>query len=304
MQPNVKEALNEAVGKMSGIKPATLKPALKHMQKMLQALKQKPEEEKNRRFRMDNIVIKKFVLDIQGGADLMKAVGFSVREIGSGAKKPQYLEIEASEVRQPTVEAAVDMLEKKLKELDTPAAAPKPSGPRQLCAGGCGFFGDEQTEGYCSQCHRKKLVGTKPPASAASAASEAKSGATGKPCTKGCGFYGLEKFRGMCSGCWGKEQKAARHWKRRLRIAFIKVRAVHRFRKGNKQPQVDRKRCFKCNKKVGILGIDCRCGNVFCGLHRYPQEHGCLFDHRAVHMDKLRRENQLIASKKLDKIDD
>jgi len=226
-----------------------------------------------------------------------------VREIGTGPKKPQYLDIEPSEIRPQTVDAAVAMLEEKIKQLEEPAAAaaPKPSGPRHLCVAGCGFYGDEQTEGYCSQCFKRKLVGAKP---ASTESKESKGGATGRPCPKNCGFYGLEKFRGLCSMCWQQEQKALRHWKRRLRIALIKVRAVVRFKKGNKQPQVDRKRCFKCNKKVGILGIDCRCGNVFCGLHRYPQEHNCPFDHRAIHMDKLRRENQLIAGKKLDKIDD
>lgn len=37
-------------------------------------------------------------------------------------------------------------------------------------------------------------------------------------------------------------------------------------------------RCAQCNKKVGFTGIECRCSLVFCGLHRYPEQHSCTFD--------------------------
>lgn len=32
-------------------------------------------------------------------------------------------------------------------------------------------------------------------------------------------------------------------------------------------------RCFACNKKVGITGFECRCRYIFCGIHRYAEEH-------------------------------
>ena len=28
-------------------------------------------------------------------------------------------------------------------------------------------------------------------------------------------------------------------------------------------------RCLKCNKKVGLTGFPCRCGGLYCSLHRY-----------------------------------
>ena len=36
------------------------------------------------------------------------------------------------------------------------------------------------------------------------------------------------------------------------------------------KPAVDRKRCFDCKKKVGLLGVECKCGFVFCNKHRLP----------------------------------
>ena len=35
--------------------------------------------------------------------------------------------------------------------------------------------------------------------------------------------------------------------------------------------QADRKRCFNCKKKVGLLGIECKCGFVYCNTHRLPE---------------------------------
>jgi predicted nucleic acid binding AN1-type Zn finger protein len=40
-------------------------------------------------------------------------------------------------------------------------------------------------------------------------------------------------------------------------------------------------RCHSCNKKVGLTGIECRCGSVYCGQHRYPEQHNCTFDFKA-----------------------
>ena len=37
-----------------------------------------------------------------------------------------------------------------------------------------------------------------------------------------------------------------------------------------KKEQTDRKRCFCCRKKVGLLGIECKCGFVYCNGHRLP----------------------------------
>jgi len=40
-----------------------------------------------------------------------------------------------------------------------------------------------------------------------------------------------------------------------------------------------KRRCGVCNKKIGLTGFECRCGKMFCAIHRYPNEHGCTFDY-------------------------
>lgn len=41
-----------------------------------------------------------------------------------------------------------------------------------------------------------------------------------------------------------------------------------------------KKKCDFCSKKVGFLGFECKCKNVYCPLHRLPENHQCSFNHR------------------------
>lgn len=46
--------------------------------------------------------------------------------------------------------------------------------------------------------------------------------------------------------------------------------------------QRNRKRCHRCQAKLELVQQElgsCRCGYVFCMLHRLPEQHDCMFDH-------------------------
>ncbi|KAG7460582.1 hypothetical protein MATL_G00200280 [Megalops atlanticus] len=46
--------------------------------------------------------------------------------------------------------------------------------------------------------------------------------------------------------------------------------------------QRSRPRCHRCQTKLELVQQElgtCRCGYVFCMLHRLPEQHDCLFDH-------------------------
>lgn len=66
--------------------------------------------------------------------------------------------------------------------------------------------------------------------------------------------------------------------------------------------QVDTSKCWKCPKKAGLLGYNCKCGYVFCKSHRLPEEHDCDFDFVTVEKEKLKKANPVVAGSKLDKI--
>ncbi|PWA98973.1 A20/AN1-like zinc finger family protein [Artemisia annua] len=61
-------------------------------------------------------------------------------------------------------------------------------------------------------------------------------------------------------------------------------------------------RCFDCNTKVGVMGFKCRCGETFCGSHRYPEEHKCEFDFKKTGRDLISKANPVVKADKVDKI--
>ncbi|CAL9087809.1 unnamed protein product [Musa textilis] len=58
----------------------------------------------------------------------------------------------------------------------------------------------------------------------------------------------------------------------------------------------------KCKKRVGSTGFTCRCGNLFCSVHRYSDKHDCSFDYRSAAQNAIAKANPIVKPKKLDKI--
>jgi len=61
-------------------------------------------------------------------------------------------------------------------------------------------------------------------------------------------------------------------------------------------------RCFNCNKKVGLGGFQCRCGNVFCSHHRHADQHNCTYDYKSAAREQLVKANPLVTGTKVEKI--
>jgi len=61
-------------------------------------------------------------------------------------------------------------------------------------------------------------------------------------------------------------------------------------------------RCTICRKRVGLTGFNCRCGNLFCALHRYSDKHECKFDYQTAARDAIAKANPVVKAEKLDKI--
>ncbi|CDW71362.1 zinc finger protein [Stylonychia lemnae] len=69
-----------------------------------------------------------------------------------------------------------------------------------------------------------------------------------------------------------------------------------------KQVQTNKNLCWSCKRKVGLLGFACKCDYVFCGKHRYAEEHACEFDYKQRQQEKLAKENPLVKNGKIQKI--
>jgi len=66
--------------------------------------------------------------------------------------------------------------------------------------------------------------------------------------------------------------------------------------------QVNKGRCWTCQKKVGLTGFECRCAFVFCGKHRYSDQHNCDFDYKAEQKKLLAAANPVVKGDKVEKL--
>jgi AN1-type zinc finger protein 5/6 len=184
------------------------------------------------------------------------------------------------------------------------SAAPK------LCAGACGFYGRAEWQGYCSSCFKKQTASSPalvsaapapappslslgaaapaPPASSGSssamaidvpaASSSSAAPVIAAPAAAGAGSASPAVSAGdatpasVASGGGGAGGEAG----------------------PAKEKEVNRSRCAACKKKVGLTGFECRCGKVFCGTHRYQDQHACTFDYKTHDRSILEKRNEKV----------
>jgi AN1-type zinc finger and ubiquitin domain-containing protein 1 len=57
-------------------------------------------------------------------------------------------------------------------------------------------------------------------------------------------------------------------------------------------------RCSMCNKKVPLASqFPCKCGNMYCTAHRFPEEHSCSNDYKKEAREKMEHFKPVIALK-------
>ena len=113
-----------------------------------------------------------------------------------------------------------------------------------------------------------------------------------------CGFYGT--INGLCSHCHKTQLQAqSKALRKKWRVLIHLIRAVHRFQHLIRPVQENPHRCWQCQRKIGLTGFPCHCGYIYCGLHRYAEEHNCPWDYRKAHQQLIARNNPLIKRRKL-----
>ena len=50
------------------------------------------------------------------------------------------------------------------------------------------------------------------------------------------------------------------------------------------------------------VGFECKCGGMFCAIHRYTDQHPCEYDFKSEERAKLKKENPIVEDAKIEKI--
>nr|XP_043610381.1 zinc finger A20 and AN1 domain-containing stress-associated protein 8 [Erigeron canadensis] len=163
-----------------------------------------------------------------------------------------------------------------------------------LCVNNCGFFGTPATMNMCSKCHKDIIMKEEQAKLAASSIESIVNGGTPNNINKESVVASQSPMALPISA--GSEVILL------TQPSSATQAQAESSEKPKEGPAAGPSRCTTCRKRVGLTGFNCRCGHVFCSVHRYSDKHDCQFDYRATAKDAIAKANPVVKAEKLDKI--
>ncbi|CAK7329357.1 unnamed protein product [Dovyalis caffra] len=153
----------------------------------------------------------------------------------------------------------------------------------RLCVNNCGFFGSPATENLCSKCYRD-LHQSQPLNQLLNPSSSASVSPFASPA--------VDVIKVSTNQTAPVVAVVEDDNKEEVKAEPAVV----------VQQQQQPNRCLTCRRRVGLTGFKCRCGMVFCGTHRYPEQHDCEFDFKSLGKEQIAKANPVVKGEKLQKI--
>ncbi|XP_022154106.1 zinc finger A20 and AN1 domain-containing stress-associated protein 4-like [Momordica charantia] len=172
-------------------------------------------------------------------------------------------------------------------EHDEASCQAPPEGPF-LCINNCGFFGSAATMNMCSKCHKDLMLKQDQAKLSASTLGSIMNGSSSSN----------QKESFVTTASVDVPVSLVEPKITPMHVSPVVVSAGS----SEAKPKNGPRRCNSCNKRVGLMGFDCRCGNIFCAIHRYSDKHDCPFDYRTSAQDAIAKANPIVKAEKLDKI--
>lgn len=189
-----------------------------------------------------------------------------------------------------------------------------------LCRNGCGFYSNAGNEGLCSVCYKdivkkKQAPPNNMPASLAPTPGSMASLSIeeGSNSSSGSSFGGAAggggsppSFINSAStfGGGGSSLETGSPTVPTVpeKAEDIAAAAAAAGADDGKDGKKKKNRCQSCKKKVGLTGFTCRCGGLYCSIHRYSDKHICGFDYKELGAEEIRKSNPVVVAEKVAKI--